>query len=127
VELGAELSAWGFDGAAVVRTIEQYQHAIARDAPLDPPRTRNRPTFVEPPFHAMEVQPAITFAHGGLQIDTEARVIGIDGLPIAGLYAAGADAAGVFDRGYGGGLSNALVFGLRAARGVLERAADASA
>jgi hypothetical protein len=38
------------------------------------------------------------------------------GSAIPGLLAAGADAAGVYDKAYAGGIAAALVFGLRAAR-----------
>ena len=70
----------------------------------------------EPPFHALEVQAAITFTHGGLRVDADGRVLDADGLGVPGLYAAGADAGGVHDVGYAGGLATALVFGRRAGR-----------
>ena len=73
------------------------------------------------PFYALEVRAAITFTHGGLRVDADTHVLGLDGDPIPGLLAAGADAGGVHDGGYGGGLATAGVFGLRAADTVLER------
>ena len=45
----------------------------------------------------------------------EARVLDESGQVIPGLLAAGADAGGVFNRAYAGGLACALVFGLQAA------------
>jgi succinate dehydrogenase/fumarate reductase flavoprotein subunit len=75
--------------------------------------------LVEPPFHALEVQPAITFPHGGIRVDADGRALDRDGLPVPGLYAAGADAGGVFHVGYGGGLAWALVSGRRAASAAL--------
>ena len=63
----------------------------------------------------IEVIPAITFTFTGLMIDPHARVLDESGEPIPGLLAAGADAGGVFDRAYAGGLACALVFGLQAA------------
>jgi predicted oxidoreductase len=61
------------------------------------------------------VHAAVTHTLGGLRIDDRARVLGDDGVPVAGLYAAGADAGGIFTGGYGSGLAAALVYGRIAA------------
>ena len=71
--------------------------------------------LVEKPFVAIRVRPAVTHTTGGLRIDERARVLRDDGSPVHGLYAAGADAGGIFTGGYGSGLAAALVFGRRAA------------
>ena len=55
----------------------------------------------------------VTHTIGGLRIDEEARVVGAEGL-----WAAGADAGGIFTGGYASGLAAALVFGRRAAESV---------
>lgn len=73
------------------------------------------PKLVEPPFVAIRVRPGVTHTTGGLRIDERTRVLREDGSPIRGLYAAGADAGGIFTGGYGSGLAAALVFGRRAA------------
>ncbi|WP_019517727.1 FAD-binding protein, partial [Sphingomonas sp. Mn802worker] len=62
------------------------------------------------------VHPAITFTFGGLTIDTGAHVLRRDGSRVAGLFAAGADAAGAYGSGYAGGLALAMTFGITAAR-----------
>jgi succinate dehydrogenase/fumarate reductase flavoprotein subunit len=104
-DLGEALSDWGFAGELLPEAVAAYNaEAGGRREPL-----------VESPFYAIEVKPAITFTHGGLRIDTSARVLDSDGRPIPGLLAAGADAGGIFDGGYGGGLAAAGVFGLHAA------------
>jgi fumarate reductase flavoprotein subunit len=82
------------------------------------------PTRVEPselPFPAppgarvaVRVKPGITHTIGGLQVDSEARVIGADGL-----FAAGADVGGIATGGYASGLAAALVLGLIAAERAL--------
>ena len=69
----------------------------------------------EPPFTAVRVFTGVTHTIGGLRIDERARVLGADGAPIPDLYAAGADAGGIFTGGYGSGLAAALVFGRIAA------------
>ncbi len=70
-------------------------------------------TIDEPPFEAYAVTCGITFTFGGLKIDTGARVISTDGIPIPGLYAAGELAGGIFYFNYPGGtgLTNGAVFG----------------
>jgi FAD binding domain len=61
----------------------------------------------------VKVQSAVTHTIGGLRVDEDARVVGADGL-----WAAGADAGGIFTGGYASGLAAALVFGRRAAESV---------
>jgi succinate dehydrogenase/fumarate reductase flavoprotein subunit len=105
---------WGY--FHVHEALESYDRALREDLPLNPPRQSNRRRLCSPPFFAVEVQPAITFTHGGLRIDTHARVLTSQGLPIDGLLAAGADAGGTYHRAYAGGLAMAAVFGIAAAR-----------
>jgi fumarate reductase flavoprotein subunit len=77
------------------------------------------PKLSEPPFIAVRVHAAVTHTIGGLRVDDRARVLRDDGAPIAGLYAAGADAGGIFTGGYASGLAAALVFGRIAAETAL--------
>jgi fumarate reductase flavoprotein subunit len=77
------------------------------------------PKLVEPPFLAVRVYAGVTHTIGGLRIDEGARVLDADGAPITGLYAAGADAGGIFTGGYGSGLAAALVYGRIAAETAL--------
>jgi hypothetical protein len=62
---------------------------------------------------AVHVAAAVTHTIGGLQVDTEARVTGVEGL-----WAAGVDAGGIATGGYASGLAQALVLGLAAAESV---------
>jgi predicted oxidoreductase len=64
----------------------------------------------------IETEPAVTFTFGGVRIDRDAHVVDAEGQAIPGLYAAGADAGGIYCRAYAGGIAAALVFGLRAAK-----------
>jgi succinate dehydrogenase/fumarate reductase flavoprotein subunit len=73
------------------------------------------PKLVEPPFTAVRVYAGVTHTIGGLRIDEHARVLAEDGIPVPALYAAGADAGGIFTGGYGSGLAAALVYGRIAA------------
>jgi len=67
----------------------------------------------------VRVRPGITHTVGGLEIDTEARVLRADCTPVDRLFAAGADAGGVSAGGYASGLASALVFGRIAAETAL--------
>ncbi len=62
---------------------------------------------------AVHVAAAVTHTIGGLRVDTEARVVGADGL-----WAAGVDAGGIASGGYASGLAQALVLGLSAAESI---------
>jgi fumarate reductase flavoprotein subunit len=64
---------------------------------------------------AVHVVAAVTHTIGGLAIDERARVLGRNGQPIEGFYAAGVDAGGWSTGGYASGLAAALVLGLAAA------------
>ena len=92
----------------------------AEELPFELPAS---PKLVEPPFLAVRVRAAVTHTIGGLRIDERARVLRADGSPVDGLYAAGADAGGIFTGGYGSGLAAALVFGRIAAESALRPAA----
>jgi fumarate reductase flavoprotein subunit len=80
------------------------------------------PKLDEAPFVAVRVQASVTHTIGGLRIDDQARVLRADGTPVGGLYAAGADAGGIFTGGYGSGLAAALVFGRIAAQTAVSEA-----
>jgi putative NAD(P)-binding protein len=59
---------------------------------------------------AVHVAAAVTHTIGGLAVDADARVVGLDGV-----WAVGVDAGGVAAGGYASGLAQALVLGLVAA------------
>src|SRR5699024_3247574 len=65
------------------------------------------------PFEAYAVTCGITFTFGGLRIDTNARVLDSDMVPITNLFAAGELVGGIFYRNYpgGSGLTSGSVFG----------------
>ncbi len=104
-ELIDVLVGWGVERRALAETLEAWK------VPHDP--------LSEPPFYALEVQPTITFPFGGLAVDAEGHVLDRGGAPVEGLFAAGADAGGLQDRRYVGGLVLGAVFGPRAAEAAL--------
>jgi succinate dehydrogenase/fumarate reductase flavoprotein subunit len=105
---------WGYPGPATRDTLLEFNRQCEAGDP-NPSRKLDAAPLVDPPFYVIEVIPAITFTFSGLRIDPEARVLDESGEVIPGLLAAGADAGGVFNRAYAGGLACALVFGLQAA------------
>jgi succinate dehydrogenase/fumarate reductase flavoprotein subunit len=72
-----------------------------------------------PPYHAVKLECGALGTKGGPRTDADGRVLGLDGEPIAGLYAAGnamAGATGMVYGGAGGTIGPAMVFGYRAGR-----------
>ena len=116
-QLTAAVTRWGVVRQGLTETLECWAAGATgadapRQLPLEPPH--------EPPYYALEVQPTITFPFGGLAADVDGRVLDRDGEPVRGLFAAGADAGGLQDGRYVGGLVLGAVFGPRAADAALE-------
>jgi tricarballylate dehydrogenase len=125
------------DPVKALATIKEYNKAVMTDVPFDPnvkdgrgtkglaiPKSNWANTVDEPPFEAYAVTCGLTFTFGGLKIDTSARVIDSDGVPIAGLFATGELVGGIFYFNYPGGtgLMNGAVFGKIAGTTAGERA-----
>jgi hypothetical protein len=116
--LDAAVAGWGYPNVAAA--VHAFNQDLAGPDPLSPSRRTNRRPLTQPPFVAVEVQPAVTFTFGGPLIDPRARVLREDRIPVPGLLAAGADAGGLYHDAYLGGLAMGLAFGRRAARTVAE-------
>jgi succinate dehydrogenase/fumarate reductase flavoprotein subunit len=116
--LADAVQVWGVHGLTVLETIRNYNEAVAagRAAQLRVPRRAKANPVTMPPFYALMVTPGITFTLGGLHINSDAQVLSRSGKPIVGLYATGADAGGIHNEQYAGGLCLGLVFGRRAAQ-----------
>ena len=76
------------------------------------------------PYYAFPFEGGMTATYGGPKIDTLARVINLENKPIAGLYAVGNAAGGLFYKDYLGGsqLGASTVFGRIAGREIAARA-----
>ena len=120
LELADELAELGVPRDAFLRTIEDYDAAVAAGSEMSPPRTNPTMPLRVPPFVAVKVAPSITHTVGGLAVDEGCRVLcEADRRPIPGLYAAGVEVGGVSTSGYTSGLASALVFGRTAAESAI--------
>jgi succinate dehydrogenase/fumarate reductase flavoprotein subunit len=116
-DVGKFAAVQGFNGAQLCRSIHEYNETCRLSwETLEPPRAENFGALDKPPFYALIVRPAITATHGGLRIDEGAHVLKENGARVPGLFAAGADAGGIYGTGYAGGLALALAYGMEAAR-----------
>lgn len=106
---------WGYDGARIATAIDEINR---NNRAPEPDRRFDPAPLSEPPFYVVEARPAVTFPFTGMRIDASARVLGPGGRPVPGLFAAGADAGGLYRGAYAGGVAPAVVFGLAAADAV---------
>jgi succinate dehydrogenase/fumarate reductase flavoprotein subunit len=119
-ELVERVVEWDVNGGRLGVTLARYDAVAAGGtAGDDVPMPAEPNPLREPPFHAVEVQPSITFTFGGLRADRDGRALDPDGAPVPGLFVAGADIGGLQETGYVGGLVLGLVFGPRAAAAAL--------
>jgi tricarballylate dehydrogenase len=95
-DVAREVGAWGYDLSALTGDLD----AMAR---LGHGR-----------LFAAEVEPAVTFTFGGIEVDETGTAIDPHGRPVPRMFAAGADMSDAYHRGYGGGLCLAVVTGRRA-------------
>lgn len=113
--LTRRLGEWGLDPEAVSETLSAHARAAASDATapsaLGVPVSRHAKAPSAGPYHALMVQPSITFTFGGIPISTDGEALDPDGRPVPGLFAAGADIGGLSNGGYAGGLAPGYITG----------------
>ncbi|MBI4192162.1 MAG: FAD-binding protein [Betaproteobacteria bacterium] len=112
-KLARQLGVEGVPADRFIHEIETYNEACrsGSGAGLSPSRIRYAIPVEKPPLYAMRCVPGITCTTGGISVDGRGRVLDRGKRPIRGLFAAGADAGGVFGRHYAGFLGWALVSG----------------
>ncbi|MEE2955417.1 MAG: FAD-dependent tricarballylate dehydrogenase TcuA [Pseudomonadota bacterium] len=102
----------GIQPEVLVRTVDEYNAACSTDIPFDPSGpdgkttvglNPNKSNWAEPisesPYRAYRITGGVTFSFGGIQIDTNARILDTSDNPIKGLYASG-DVIGLFFHNY---------------------------
>ena len=67
-------------------------------------------------FRSIRFLPGATFTYGGARSNARAQILDSTGMPIPGLFAAGADVGGLYTRGYTGGLAVGIAYGRIAGR-----------
>jgi len=89
---------------ALNKSIKEAEQLENRTAPA---------SLRQKPFYCMRVWPKVHYTMGGIQIDSQARVIDLDNRPIEGLYAAGEATGGVHGASRLGScaITDCLVFG----------------
>jgi len=102
----------GIDEAAFARTFDGWAELVRSGADIDPltgRRLSGVAAFGGPPYYAIRFVPLVRKNLGGVRTDLRGRVLGSDGRPVPGLYAAGELA------GFGGG----HLAGRRAPEGIM--------
>lgn len=115
----------GVPADVLEKTVSLHNRHIAdgKDSDFNKPITPNMVPLINAPFYGISQWPAVHFCQGGLRIDSETRVIDIDGRPIPKLYAAGEVCGGIHgsNRLGGNAIPDCIVFGriagINAARG----------
>ena len=89
--------------------VKDGKHTLA----LDPPKSNWALAIDSPPYTVYPVACGITFTFGGVKVDTQARVMDTEDVPIPGLYATGEITGDFFYHNYPGGtgLVRGAVFG----------------
>ncbi|HIS94170.1 MAG TPA: flavocytochrome c [Candidatus Ventricola gallistercoris] len=104
----------GVDAANLQATVEAWNKAVAEQNDEAFGRTTGMDVDISvAPFYAIQIAPGIHHTMGGVKIDTTASVIGVDGEPIPGLFAAGEVTGGVHgaNRIGGNAVADIIVFG----------------
>jgi tricarballylate dehydrogenase len=102
----------GLDPDKLEATVNEFNAACDRETPyntavmdgkgargIDPPKSNWANPIETPPFYGVPMTTHLTFTFGGLKVDTQARVLSTNGVPIPGLYAAG-EMTGLFYHEY---------------------------
>jgi flavocytochrome c len=85
------------DAKKVTAAVTRFDEMVGsgQDVDFQKPMLKEAPLLANPPFYAMRVWPKVHHTMGGVQIDTDSRVVHRDQYPIAGLFAAGEVTGGI--------------------------------
>jgi flavocytochrome c len=114
---------YGIAQENIIETINHFNENFIKgvDKDFGKPIIENATPIVNSPYYAMRLWPKVHFTMGGLRIDEHARVIGIEGNVINGLYAAGEVTGGVHGASRLGScaITECLVFGRIAGKNIM--------
>ncbi len=112
--------AYGLPVDALAETVTRFNGFVerSRDEEFGKPILSGAGPLIHPPFYGIRLWPKIHHTMGGVHIDVNARVMGLDRKPIPGLYAAGEVTGGVHGACRMGScaITDCLVFGRIAGR-----------
>jgi fumarate reductase flavoprotein subunit len=108
----------GADPGTLAATLNTYNQAQAAKVDAEFKRANMPRPINKPGFIAIEVRPGIHYTMGGVAIDTRTRVLGTNGQPLPGVFAAGEVTGGVHgaNRLGGNSISETISFGRIAGR-----------
>lgn len=108
---------------AVQATIDRFNTFAKSGADTDFGRTKNLEQVEGPTYYMFSCIASVHHTMGGVEIDTEARVLDTDGMPIPGLYAAGEVTGGIHGANRLGSMSmpDTVAFGRIAAQSAREQ------
>ena len=120
--LDALAAEYKIDAGALKKTVESFNGYVKahKDPEFGKLIVKEALPLVEPPFYAARVWPKVHHTMGGVEINTKAQVLDLDGAIIPGLYAAGEITGGI----HGGcrlgrvAIIDCLVFGRIAGKNV---------
>lgn len=114
-----------FNAAVQPGTFDPNNPDDCRTDGLSPAKTHWARKIEQGPYYAYPVRPGITFTYLGVKVNTEARMIMVDGKPAVNMFAAGEIMAGnVLGQGYAAGIGMTIgsVFGRKAGQGAAKYA-----
>lgn len=104
----------GIDPAALTATVERYNSFVASGRDEDFGRATMQAKLENGPFYAVQTYIYTMSSMGGLKVNGDFQVLGTNGEPIPGLFAAGMTAGGVHGERMGSG--NGLGWGITSGR-----------
>lgn len=91
----------GLDAQALAATVERYNGFCENGVDIDYGKPAAQLLSVSvAPFYGAKITPTLFTTVGGLRVNEHLQVIDMQGAPIAGLYAAGGDAGGLYGANY---------------------------
>lgn len=103
----------GTDAKTLEATLNKYNEAVKNKADNEFKKKTLPKELTGTKYYAIEVSPAVHHTMGGVRINTNAEVLGKNGRPIKGLYAAGEVTGGIHgaNRIGGNAVADITVFG----------------
>lgn len=113
---------YGIDFEQLQKTVDHYNEMVGNGVDEDFGRKSQLTTIKEPPYFIGCVIPSVHHTMGGVEINTSAQVMSVEGEIIPGLFAAGEVTGGIHgtNRLGGNAVADALVFGRIAGQNVVK-------